>query len=140
MEALSKNWKNRPTEDSEARVVISGAGPVGLRAAVEAALMGMRVHVIEKRDVFSRVNILMLWQGTADDLVAYGAKVFYPKFTNRHMGTRGVCCSACVSLFAASRSSTLPTIIGPHTSLPATSATTTTQAPPLSISARVRSN
>jgi len=28
----------------------------------------------------------MLWQGTADDLVAYGAKVFYPKFTNRHMG------------------------------------------------------
>ena len=79
-------------------MVISGAGPVGLRAAVEAALMGMRVHVIEKRDVFSRVNILMLWQGTADDLVAYGAKVFYPKFTNRHMGTCGVCCSARVSL------------------------------------------
>ena len=87
MTALAENWKLRPTADSGSRVVISGAGPVGLRAAVEAALMGMRVHVIEKRDVFSRVNILMLWQGTADDLVAYGARVFYPKFTNRHMGT-----------------------------------------------------
>ena len=74
MTALAENWKLRPTADSGSRVVISGAGPVGLRAAVEAALMGMRVHVVEKRDVFSRVNILMLWQGTADDLVAYGAR------------------------------------------------------------------
>ena len=87
MTALAENWKLRPTVDTHAKVVISGAGPVGLRAAVEAALMGMKVHVVEKRDVFSRVNILMLWQGTADDLVAYGGKNFYPKFTNRHMGT-----------------------------------------------------
>ena len=36
--------------------------------------MNMRVHVLEKRDVFSRVNILMLWQPTADDLVAFGAR------------------------------------------------------------------
>ena len=49
--------------------------------------MGMNVHVIEKRDQFSRVNILMLWQGTADDLVAYGAKAFYPRFSNRNMGS-----------------------------------------------------
>ena len=86
MVALAENWKLRPTVDSAARVVISGAGPVGLRAAVEAALMGQRVHVLEKRAEFSRVNILMLWQGTADDLVAYGARAFYPKFTNRNMG------------------------------------------------------
>ena len=86
MTALGENWKTRPTADAGARVVISGAGPVGLRAAVEAALNGMIVHVIEKRDIFSRVNILMLWQGTADDLVSYGAKSFYPKFTNRNMG------------------------------------------------------
>ena len=87
MTALAENWKLRPTSDHHANVVVSGAGPVGLRAAVEAALMGMNVHVIEKRDQFSRVNILMLWQGTADDLVAYGAKAFYPRFSNRNMGS-----------------------------------------------------
>lgn len=97
MVALSNNLKKRPPppkpEDSP-RVVISGAGPVGLRAAVEAALMGMRVHVVEKRDSFSRVNILLLWPMTADDLMAYGARTFYPKFSNNnamlHLGTREI--------------------------------------------------
>jgi hypothetical protein len=56
------------------RVVISGAGPCGLRAAVEAALLGMRAHVVEKRATFSRVNILMLWPQTADDMVGHGAR------------------------------------------------------------------
>lgn len=88
MQMLAENWKTRPDAHSTtSRVVISGAGPVGLRAAVEAALMGQRVHVLEKRDIFSRVNILMLWQQTADDLVAYGARTFYSKFTNRNIGT-----------------------------------------------------
>ena len=75
-------------------VVVSGAGPVGLRAAVECALNGMHVHVLEKRDQFSRVNILMLWGCTADDLVAYGAKTFYPDFSQHneilHLGTREI--------------------------------------------------
>ena len=87
MTALGDNWKLRPIAHATTRVLISGAGPTGLRAAVEAALMGMRVHVIEKRSEFSRVNILMLWQNTADDLIAYGARTFYPKFTNRRVGT-----------------------------------------------------
>ena len=97
MHALADNWKKRPVAHAATRVVISGAGPVGLRAAVEAAQMGMRVHVVEKRDIFSRVNILMLWQPTADDLIAYGARTFYSKFTNRnignsplHLGTREI--------------------------------------------------
>ena len=99
IQALADNWKLRPPPKTAApmRVVISGAGPVGLRAAVEAALNGLSVHVLEKRDVFSRVNILMLWQQTADDMVAYGARSFYPKFTNRnignsplHLGTREI--------------------------------------------------
>ena len=34
-------------------IVVSGAGPVGLRCAVECALYGMDVTVIEKRQVFS---------------------------------------------------------------------------------------
>jgi len=87
MTALAENWKLRPAGHGTTRVLVSGAGPTGLRAAVEAALMGMRVHVIEKRAEFSRVNILMMWQNTADDMIAYGARTFYPKFTNRRVGT-----------------------------------------------------
>lgn len=76
------------------RIVISGAGPVGLRAAVECALMGMHVTVLEKRSTFSRVNILTLWKQTADDLITFGAKAFYTRFTNLgdrlHLGTREI--------------------------------------------------
>ena len=57
------------------RVVVSGAGPVGLRCAAELALLGNSVLVLEKRTAFSRVNILTLWSGTAQDLAAFGAKV-----------------------------------------------------------------
>lgn len=75
-------------------VVISGAGPVGLRCAVESALYGLSVTVIEKREVFSRVNILTLWPQTADDLMGFGAKLFYPRFRNHgdllHLGTREI--------------------------------------------------
>ncbi|KOO23667.1 mical-like protein [Chrysochromulina tobinii] len=96
--ALADNWTLRPPPpDDPARVVISGAGPVGLRAAVEASLLGMHVTVLEKRAVFSRVNILTLWQPTADDLMALGAHLFYPRFSNRrvgnaplHLGTREI--------------------------------------------------
>ena len=76
------------------RVLVSGAGPVGLRAAVEAAMMGMEVHVVEKREIFSRVNILTLWKQTADDLMSFGARAFYPRFSNManflHLGTREI--------------------------------------------------
>ena len=98
--ALVDKVKERPKLAPGAqgpRVVISGAGPVGLRAAIEGALLGQRVTVLEKRDVFSRVNILTLWQPTADDLMAYGAHTFVSKFSNRsvgnapiHLGTREI--------------------------------------------------
>ena len=42
--ALAENWKLRPMSNDGTRVVISGAGPVGLRAAVEAALMTTEVY------------------------------------------------------------------------------------------------
>mmetsp|Transcript_615 Transcript_615/g.754 ORF Transcript_615/g.754 Transcript_615/m.754 type:complete len:613 (-) Transcript_615:94-1932(-) len=74
-------------------VLISGAGPVGLRAAVELLLLGFDVNVVEKRTTFSRVNILMLWNQTVSDLVSLGAKFFYPKLKvhgDSHMGTREI--------------------------------------------------
>lgn len=55
-------------------------GPCGLRSAIECALLGNRVVVIEQRDRFSRNNVLHLWEFVIHDLKALGAKIFYPKF------------------------------------------------------------
>ena len=46
MTKLDENWKLRPAAHGTIRVLVSGAGPTGLRAAVEAALMGMRVQAL----------------------------------------------------------------------------------------------
>uniref|UniRef100_A0A8C7WN92 [F-actin]-monooxygenase MICAL1-3-like Rossman domain-containing protein n=1 Tax=Oryzias sinensis TaxID=183150 RepID=A0A8C7WN92_9TELE len=57
-----------------------GGGPCGLRTAIELALLGCKVVVIEKRDAFSRNNVLHLWPYTIHDLRGLGAKKFYGKF------------------------------------------------------------
>ncbi len=62
------------------RVLVIGAGPVGLRVAIEAVLLGAQVDVVEKRNSFSRNNVLHLWPFLIDDLRALGAKKFYGKF------------------------------------------------------------
>ncbi|KAK0395835.1 hypothetical protein QR680_001457 [Steinernema hermaphroditum] len=61
-------------------VLIVGAGPCGLRAAIECALLGAHVVVIEQRDKFTRNNVLHLWQFVIQDLKSLGAKIFYPRF------------------------------------------------------------
>ena len=55
-------------------------GPCGLRAAIECKLLGARVVLVEKRDRFSRNNVLHLWPFVIHDLKSLGAKAFYPKF------------------------------------------------------------
>ncbi|KAI3366581.1 hypothetical protein L3Q82_009195, partial [Scortum barcoo] len=60
--------------------VIIGAGPCGLRTAVELSFMGAQVVLLEKRDSFSRNNVLHLWPFTIHDLRGLGAKKFYGKF------------------------------------------------------------
>lgn len=60
--------------------LIIGGGPCGLRTAIELALLGCKVAVIEKRDTFSRNNVLHLWPFTIHDLRGLGAKKFYGKF------------------------------------------------------------
>ena len=62
------------------RVLVVGAGPVGLRMAVEAALLGARVDLVEKRSSLSRNNSLHLWPFLIADLRNLGAKKFYGKF------------------------------------------------------------
>ncbi|XP_035884932.1 F-actin-monooxygenase MICAL2 isoform X5 [Phyllostomus discolor] len=62
------------------KCLIVGGGPCGLRTAIELAYLGAKVVVVEKRDAFSRNNVLHLWPFTIHDLRGLGAKKFYGKF------------------------------------------------------------
>ncbi|CAD7955454.1 unnamed protein product [Amoebophrya sp. A25] len=93
MGPLMKRRHAKKLENPDLRVVVSGAGPVGLFFALEAFMMGFRdVTVIEKRDTFSRHNILTLWNSTAELISMFQAREFFPLFTHRdkipHLGTR----------------------------------------------------
>ncbi|XP_022109073.1 F-actin-methionine sulfoxide oxidase MICAL3-like isoform X4 [Acanthaster planci] len=65
---------------SDTRVLVIGAGPCGLRTAIECAMLGAKCIVIEKRDSFSRNNVLHLWPFLITDLKNLGAKKFFGKF------------------------------------------------------------
>ncbi|KAM5318844.1 F-actin-monooxygenase MICAL2 isoform 9-T13 [Glossophaga mutica] len=62
------------------KCLIVGGGPCGLRTAIELAYLGAKVVMVEKRDTFSRNNVLHLWPFTIHDLRGLGAKKFYGKF------------------------------------------------------------
>ncbi|XP_074487878.1 protein-methionine sulfoxide oxidase mical3a isoform X5 [Sebastes fasciatus] len=65
---------------ANSKCLIIGAGPCGLRTAIELAFLGAKVVLLEKRDAFSRNNVLHLWPFTIADLRGLGAKKFYGKF------------------------------------------------------------
>ncbi|KAM9343535.1 F-actin-monooxygenase mical1 isoform 2-T2 [Pholidichthys leucotaenia] len=65
---------------NKVKCLVLGAGPCGLRVAIELALLGAQVVVLEKRQEFSRNNVLHLWPFTIYDLRELGAKKFYGKF------------------------------------------------------------
>lgn len=66
---------------SDHNCLIIGGGPCGLRTAIELQMLGGRhVVVIEKRDRFSRNNVLHLWPFVIADLKMLAAKKFYGKF------------------------------------------------------------
>ncbi|XP_057593665.1 F-actin-monooxygenase MICAL1 isoform X4 [Hippopotamus amphibius kiboko] len=65
---------------SSTKCLVVGAGPCGLRAAAELAMLGAQVVLVEKRTKFSRHNVLHLWPFTIHDLRALGAKKFYGRF------------------------------------------------------------
>lgn len=60
------------------RVVVVGAGPCGLRSAIELRLLGAQVTVIEQRERFTRLNRLHLWSWCGEELKALGARVLEP--------------------------------------------------------------
>ncbi|XP_041801318.1 F-actin-monooxygenase mical1 [Chelmon rostratus] len=65
---------------TKSKCLVLGAGPCGLRTAIELSLLGAQVVVLEKRESFSRNNVLHLWPFTIYDLRGLGAKKFYGKF------------------------------------------------------------
>ncbi|KAG3234821.1 hypothetical protein PI124_g20128 [Phytophthora idaei] len=83
-------FKRRPCVNK--RMCIVGAGPVGLRAAIELALLGGKVSVLEKRIKFSRENMFHLWPSVVQDLASLGAKVLFKNFCKSrayfHVSTR----------------------------------------------------
>ncbi|KAJ3172726.1 hypothetical protein HDU88_006056 [Geranomyces variabilis] len=75
------------------RFLISGAGPCGLRAAVELAAIGHEVNIIELRNQFSRHNIIKTWNATIADLTGLGLGLFVPNFQphgHLHLETRKI--------------------------------------------------
>ena len=73
-----KDYSSKPC--AKLKVLIIGAGPVGLRTAIEAAYLGAYVVVVEKRSSYSRNNVLHLWPFLIVDLKSLGVKSFFGKF------------------------------------------------------------
>jgi len=77
------------------KMMVIGGGPVGLRTAIEAQLLGAKVTVIEKRTSLTRNNVLHLWPWVIEDLKSLGAKHFYPRFctgTMNHISIKRLQC------------------------------------------------
>ncbi|KAK6034795.1 hypothetical protein COOONC_27700 [Cooperia oncophora] len=96
---LDKKWELAEYKKQRAgellNVLVIGAGPCGLRSAIECALLGCRVVLVEQRDRFSRNNVLHLWEFVIQDLKSLGAKIFYPKFCTgsiEHISIRQLQC------------------------------------------------
>ncbi|KRX24127.1 Protein-methionine sulfoxide oxidase MICAL2 [Trichinella nelsoni] len=77
------------------KALVVGAGPCGLRMAIECAFLGAKVVLLEKRGKFSRNNLLHIWPHAKEDLKSLGAKIFYPKFCvgsiNHIIALTGIC-------------------------------------------------
>lgn len=59
-------------------VTVVGAGPCGLRAAIELRLLGARVTVLERRTSFTRINQLHIWSWVGEEMKLLGARVLEP--------------------------------------------------------------
>ncbi|VDI80368.1 protein-methionine sulfoxide oxidase MICAL [Mytilus galloprovincialis] len=70
---FNKNVKHK-REDTQ--VLVVGAGPCGLRIAIETAFMGFKVVLVDKCDAFTRNNVLIFHHVIADHLKSRGVEGF----------------------------------------------------------------
>ena len=61
-------------------ILVIGAGPSGLRTAIETQFLGAHTVVVEKRSNFTRNNVLKLWKFVVEDLKSLGIKSLFRKF------------------------------------------------------------
>merc|ERR1719174_1635508 len=64
------------------RAVVVGAGPCGLRAAIELRLLGAEVTVVERRCDFTRINQLHIWSWVGEEMKLLGARCVEPPSAN----------------------------------------------------------
>ena len=89
---------------SKYSVLVVGAGPCGLRTAIETQLLGARTVIVEGRKDFTRNNVLKLWRFVIEDLKSLGFKSFYGQFCTgsiNHVSIRNlqlVLCKICLML------------------------------------------
>ncbi|XP_023323588.1 F-actin-monooxygenase mical1 isoform X2 [Eurytemora carolleeae] len=75
----------------EMRVLVIGAGPCGLRTAIECHLLGARTVVVEETTSFSRNTVLELWKFVVEDLKMLGVKHLFSRLgcgTTDHLSTK----------------------------------------------------
>ncbi|KAJ2998071.1 hypothetical protein HDV02_004896 [Globomyces sp. JEL0801] len=88
---LDKRFSRYEKVTVPSNILISGGGPCGLRAAVEAAMLGHQVTLIELRTLFSRHNVLKMFSNLTEDLMDFGLKIWIPTFKphgHSHIGTK----------------------------------------------------
>jgi len=96
LQLISKRWDEYASyrkNNQKKEILVTGAGPIGLRMACELALLGCRVTLVEKRtadDAFDRFNVLHLWEYTADDLLRWGIPRKEICGDDMHIGTNTV--------------------------------------------------
>lgn len=72
------------------RVLVVGAGPCGLRTAIETQLLGAKTIIIERREDFTRHNVLKLWKFLMEDLKSLGAKKMFGMFCTGNINHVGI--------------------------------------------------
>ena len=73
------------------KILIVGAGPAGLTAAIEYTMLGAEPVVVEARPEFHRHNVMLLWEQIVEYLRHSGFKALHPAFPTgdlHHVGIR----------------------------------------------------
>ena len=90
---LDKKATQKPYQGAVAEgqnVLVIGAGPCGLRTAIETQLLGANTVIIERRNAFTRNNVLKLWKFLIEDLKSLGAKKLYGMFCAGNINHVGI--------------------------------------------------